>query len=134
MIHGPAVKLIALGVFASVIAAALKVSEVTTGCSGGNPAVLSADNVAIDLTDTACAPLENQTAGQPWIDFVCTLIEGGELVISELATPTDAGAAGGDAGARLIAKTRTVRVRVPAGEAPSFMAAHRVGMKGGGAK
>lgn len=38
-------------------------------CSSTPASVLSADNIAIDLTDTVCAPLENQISGQPYVDF-----------------------------------------------------------------
>jgi hypothetical protein len=95
-------------------------------CCKNSPAVLSADNVAIDLTDTVCAPLENQTAGQPWVDFVCTLAEGVEDVIASVETPTtDAGSATATT-VTTLKGVKTIKVRVPAAEAASFMSAHRV--------
>lgn len=130
MIHGPATaKLLTLGFVATVLATGIKLSEVTSGCNQ-SPAVLSADNVAIDFTDTVCAPLENQSAGQPFVDFACTVAEGIEDVISVAETPkADAGAPAKISRASVafspVKGVRTINVRVPAAEAPSFMAAHR---------
>ncbi len=109
------------------IAILLSVFTVCAAACGNNPAVLSADNVAIDLTDTVCAPLESQTIGQPWVDFVCTLIEGTEDVIASVATAPDAGLTA-------IKGVKTFKVRVPAAEAVTFMATHRTSAKKLGAK
>jgi hypothetical protein len=92
-----------------------------TACKN-SPGILTADDVAIDLTDAACEPLENQSAGQPWVDFVCTLLEGTEDIVADVDTP-DSGTA--VASSTTIAKVKKVRVRIPATEANGFMAAHR---------
>jgi hypothetical protein len=94
-----------------------------------NSAILSADEVAIDLTDTVCEPLENQTAGQPYVDFICTLAEGAEDVIADIETAVDAGPDAAPAasstiaqpGSTSLAKVRKVRVRIPAALAPAFI-------------
>ena len=105
----------------ATIVSVFAVFAIGIACKNG-AAVLSADNVAIDLTDTVCAPLENQTAGQPFVDMICTLAEGVEQVIASAETTPDAGFTA-------IKGVRTIKVRVPANEASNFMAAHRAGKK-----
>lgn len=105
--------------FSGVIAA-----YATEGCKNA-ASVLSADNVAIDLTDTICAPLENQTAGQPYVDFLCVLAEGAESIIASIETTPDAGLTAAPS-------VKSVKVRVPAAEAAGFMLAHRKASKDAG--
>ena len=88
------------------------VPVVISGCKNA----LSADEVAIDLTNAVCVPLEAQPAGQPWVDFACTIASTSETVIATLEQ--------GDAGTSLPA-VHKVLVRVPVNEAPTFMSTHR---------
>lgn len=119
-------KVAARGFARTVILAMLSVFAILllVCCAATKADILSADNVAIDLTDTVCAPLENQTAGQPYVDFICTLIEGTEDIIAQAETAPDAGLVA-------LKSVKSVKVRVPAAEAPQFMAAHRTSLKSG---
>ncbi len=99
-----------------LLAAAVLALSTLPGCKSA----ASADSLAIDLTSAICAPLENQPAGQPWVDFVCQIAQGVETVIASTQT--------GDAGAAVpMTSVHTVTIRVPASEAATFMAAHRNG-------
>jgi len=71
----------------------------------------SADAFAIDLTNAICAPLEGQPAGQPYVDVVCTLAQGVEQTVGGVVS---------------VLSTKTVQVRLPAAEAPAFLASHRM--------
>lgn len=78
-------------------------------CLSGCASVKAADAVAVDLTNAICAPLEGQPAGQPYIDIVCTVAQGVETIVGGVATESD---------------VKKVRIRLPASEAPAFLAAH----------
>lgn len=75
-----------------------------------------ADTVAIDLTNAVCSAIEGQPAGQPWVDIVCTVAGGVEQGIG--AVVDDAGVP------RASSSIRVVRLRLPAGDAQAFLAAH----------
>ena len=86
---------------------------------------------AIDLTDAACVVAENQPLGQPYVDLVCTLAEGGEQLVSVVigavgAAEGDGGAASMGAAASPSALMRVpvkqIRIRLPKATAERVMA------------
>lgn len=81
----------------------------------------SADAVAIDLTNAVCAVAQDQPAGQPWVDVVCTVAGGVEqgLGVALDGIPT---------AATLTSQApniKTVRIRIPASTSAAFLAEHR---------
>ena len=87
---------------------------------------------AIDLTDAACIVAENQPLGQPYVDLVCTLAEGGEQLVSVVIGAV--GAVEGDGGVASMGATtsspsalmrvpvKQIRIRLPKASADRIMA------------
>jgi hypothetical protein len=87
-----------------------------------SPAAIAAQT--IDLTNYACAVAADQPAGQPTVDLICTLLEGGEQFVTVIVGAfADGGAAATAASIRVPLKQ--VRITLPATQAPAFLAAHR---------
>jgi len=77
---------------------------------------------AIDLTNAACALAPDSPVGQPYVELVCTIAQGSEQLVSViLGASTDAGVTTATASLPVT----QLRIRVPAANAPAFLAAHK---------
>jgi type IV pilus biogenesis protein CpaD/CtpE len=74
----------------------------------------NAENFVTDITDAICTPLEDQTSNV-YVDFICSLAEGVEGVVTALTDGTQATAT--------MAKTQ-LTIRVPKANAATFAAQH----------
>jgi hypothetical protein len=110
---------------------AILVALASVDCTPAQVAQATTDTgQAIDLTDAACIVAENQPLGQPYVDLVCTLAEGGEQLVSVVIGAV--GAAEGDAGvtgmgavspsALMRVPVKQIRIRLPKATADRVMA------------
>jgi hypothetical protein len=116
--NGPvAATRMALGGAALVMA----LGAVDVGCHETPQAVIAQ---TIDLTNYACAVADGQPVGQPYVELVCTILQGGEQLVSVIvgsaATPD-----GGVQSATASVPLTQVRIRMPAAQVPTFLAAHK---------
>jgi hypothetical protein len=70
----------------------------------------SAENLAVDLTNAACAVAVDSPVGQPWVDLICTGVQIGEGAV------IDSG----------VLAAKSIRIRVPSTQANSILAMQKV--------
>lgn len=82
---------------------------------------------AIDLTNAACVVATDQPLGQPYVDLVCTVAEGGEQLVSVVvgALAQDAGSDAGPTPVVAKLKLKMVRVTLASTDVPAFLASHK---------
>lgn len=87
---------------------------------------------AIDLTDAVCSLAPDSPVGQPYVDVVCALAEGGEQLVSIVIGAIAAGESDGGAASMGAATTSTmirvpvrqIRVSIPNTVSAKFLASH----------
>ena len=76
----------------------------------------------IDLTNAACALASDQPAGQPYVDVVCAIAQGGEQVVSVVIGDLSDGST---TAASMSVPVEQIRIRLPAPSADAFLAKHK---------
>lgn len=97
------------------------------GCSpAAGQQVVSDVTKAIPLTNTVCALAPDSPVGQPWVEVLCAIAQGGEQLVATIGTLLEYD--GGPLGSMQTTMTIpvvSVRLRIPSSSAPGFLAAHR---------
>ena len=103
-----------------------------TDCTPAQVAQANTDTTqAIDLTDAVCSLAPDSPVGQPYVDVICVLAEGGEQLVSVVVGAI--GAVEGDGGTANMTSTSTlmrvpvkqIRFSIAVSSADKFLTAHR---------
>lgn len=117
----PAAKMAAKVSGGAVLVFALAVGASTVEACHETPQAAIAQ--AIDLTDAVCSVAPDSPVGQPWVDVICQVAEGGESIVSVIINALDSD--GGSTSTAAIVPMETIRLRMPTEQAPAFLAQHK---------